>query len=472
MPGGARIDIDDDAMRRVEAEILMLETVQRSREQARGGEQKERERGLYDDQGFARKRGGACGCATDSAESFDGIDAGCHPGGCEAKRDSGQKRDGAGEGEYGKRGRRAHRDGDPAGTAREDEAKDQRSAGIGESESRAAAEKRKQDGFGERLADEARRAGAECHAERDLATFAEAADEHEVGDVGAGDQKHERGNGHQDIEPVFVIPPHVGNACASGAKVQRLPGEFSTFVGLHLTPVGAEPLLQFNTHLGFNGKRSRAGSHAADEVEPVKGVVVEIVVGLDVGLGVEREEEVGRRIAERIPVESRGSDADDGEWLLVQIENGAYYGWIGAVTFRPEAITDDRDGGGVRLIVGGREYPSGISVDAEHAEVVARDEFAVLALSGLAVARATDREIRPARLESGELGKAFCVVTEVLVEIVGDERKFAVDLRVASEVATAWLFAEAEEFFWFCHRKRFDQNGVDQSEDRGRGTDT
>ena len=70
---------------------------------------------------------------------------------------------------------------------------------------RRATKQREQDAFGEGLPHEPRRSRPQRHAQRGLPPPLHAANEHEIGDVGADDEQHKSGNHHQDLKPVLVL---------------------------------------------------------------------------------------------------------------------------------------------------------------------------------------------------------------------------------------------------------------------------
>lgn len=116
-----------------------------------------------------------------------------------------------------------------------------------------------------------------------------------------------------------------------------------------------------------------------------------------------------------------GSNAHDRKRLVVQVEDRANDRWIRCVALLPEPVAHDGHRWSVRPIVGGSEHSARISADAEHPEVIARDKLAGIALGSVRVACAADAKYRREVLECSQVGKAFCVVAEIFVEIVGDD---------------------------------------------------
>ena len=71
-------------------------------------------------------------------------------------------------------------------------ARDEESAGCGES--------RKNQAFDEKLLQQAPSPGAHCNADGDFMSSRERADEQQVADIGAGDQKHENHDNEHGFE--------------------------------------------------------------------------------------------------------------------------------------------------------------------------------------------------------------------------------------------------------------------------------
>ena len=93
-----------------------------------------------------------------------------------------------------------------------------------------------------------------------------------------------------------------------------------------------------------------------------------------------------RGLDKRIAEETGRSDANDGEWLVVQIERAADNGGIRSILLLPQAIAHHCHWRSTGLIVLGRERTPGIRSYSEHGEVIARDKLARIALGGLRAA--------------------------------------------------------------------------------------
>ena len=112
-------------------------------------------------------------------------------------------------------------------------------------------------------------------------------------------------------------------------------------------------------------------------------------------------------------------------------------------------------------------------LDAEGAEEIAGDVFAVARVDGALRSCAADTEWRIAGLQCGEIGELGRVFAEILVGFVGEEREIAIAiLRVAAPVAAADFVAHAPEFFGLGDRQRLEHHLMNKGEDGGRGANT
>ena len=106
---------------------------------------------------------------------------------------------------------------------------------------------REQDAFDERLGDDLAARGSHGQAYRGLAAARHRAGQQQVGDVGAGDQQHQRADRHQDAQAAPVLLLHHADAGAGGHHGDHLLGQDAIDLG---QPVRA-------------GNRPRAASTAA-----------------------------------------------------------------------------------------------------------------------------------------------------------------------------------------------------------------
>ena len=150
-------------------------------------------------------------------------------------------------------------------------------AGKCERQARRATKQCEQDTFDQRLSDKPRRARPQRHAQRYLPPPFHPANEHESRDVGAGNQQDESGDHHQDLEPVLVLLAHARDARAAGTQVEGLFGKPRSIVG----PVRAQPLLELDPHFSLDRSGRHTWLDAADHVQPVGIVLVEIGIDMD-----------------------------------------------------------------------------------------------------------------------------------------------------------------------------------------------
>ena len=186
------------------------------------------------------------------------------------------------------------------------------------------------------------------------ATSRTSADDHEQQDHESGDHAAiagERGRGDHAQVPVL----HVARVFAAEIASDRLElgvGGFERDVRLqasaHHQP-SAAALLEDRRR---TGRRRRACAHRPGHVE--------------------RHPQIGDRHTRAL--EAFGRDADRRVGDIVDAQGPADHRGIGIESPRPEAMAQDRDGRGARLLaVDGAEQPAGRRRHAEHGEVVRAD---------------------------------------------------------------------------------------------------
>src|SRR5215831_6631676 len=100
----------------------------------------------------------------------------------------------------------------------------------------------------------------------------------------------------------------------------------------------AQPLLELNPHLSFDGCGVRAGPDPPDQVQPMVVAGVEIRIALDERLCVQGQEKIRRMVAQSVAKETRRSDSNHGKWLVIEIEDAADNGRIRPVSLPPQAM--------------------------------------------------------------------------------------------------------------------------------------
>ena len=247
-----RVDGDEIAVLRFETKILALEIAQALPQQSGGREQNERHRGLRDNQRFLRDGTAAAHGTVAAAHSFDRIDMRSHPGGSDTEEYSGARRDRERKEQNGPGGRRIDRDVVRlAAAAIEREIENQFTASVGDSDSENAADDGKQGGLNERFAHQPAARRAESDAQRRLRALLQAAGEHEIGEIAAGDKQHTAGCDEQQLQSILILVAHGRGTGAAGDEIQGLLAPGLLFAGLHVGLMAREPVLELDAQLGF-----------------------------------------------------------------------------------------------------------------------------------------------------------------------------------------------------------------------------
>src|SRR5262249_23375999 len=135
-------------------------------------------------------------------------------------------------------------------------------------------------------------------------------------------------------------------------------------------------------------------------------------------LGGKRQEKIGRHGLQRVAKEARWRYPDDGEWLAIDVEFAAYHPWIESIRLLPDAIAHDRCGRCTRVVIRHGQRPSRISAHAKHREIIARYEFAKVALCRTRIVQTPNREKVAVSLEGSHLFKAFRLVPKMGIQLV------------------------------------------------------
>ena len=124
---------------------------------------------------------------------------------------------------------------------------------IGDGKAEQAADTRKKHTFRQQLAHDAAALRAERRANGQFSLAAHAAHQQEVGNIGAGDEKDERGDPLQQLQVILIPVLHVLDASASGCKdnVGARKNLLCAWIGKCLE--GRKLLLEQRAGLGLNG---------------------------------------------------------------------------------------------------------------------------------------------------------------------------------------------------------------------------
>ena len=265
-----------------------------------------------------------------------------------------------------------------------------------------ATQQREDQAFGERLPHDAHGSRAQCHAEGSLLAALHAANQHQVRHVGANNQQNETGNHHQDFQPVFVIVPHAGDACAPGRKIQRLLSNVRAATRVHLALVRPNPLLQFHAHLGLDRQGHCTRTDSANQIQPCPvGLPDDGAFADQERFRCDRKKEIGRRTPQRIAKEAWGRHSNDCEGLTVHIENVADYGRVQPKLLLPNPVAHHHRGACANSVVFRRQPASGIGSNAEHGKVVAGDKLPQVRFGGRFSAFPAHPESMPAGVKRG-----------------------------------------------------------------------
>jgi hypothetical protein len=236
----------------------------------------------------------------------------------------------------------------------------------------------------------------------------------------------------------------------SPSSPQRLP---VVRLGIFLCELGGDGAEIFGGLLGrYAGLQStddgdRGGCAVVQEVVAPELLFVQHgdpVVGPDEALGA---------------VKLRGSDANDGERMLVELDGGADDCRVGVKRAAPESIAQDQIRRGVgAVLVGGVEEAACLRFDAEEVEVVAGD-FVAVDFDGCVMPEQCRAGVSIDGGQSREGGVALAKVLEVGIR-GRDEAE-----------ARPCLVAELVEALRVAHFKRVEQDGVEHAEDDDVGPD-
>src|SRR5215469_17945684 len=163
---------------------------------------------------------------------------------------------------------------------------------VGDGQSGQTAKHCEKHAFRERLAREDGTGCAESGADRNLGFARHRTDEHQVGEIGAGNKKDERGNPHEQMEAGLVGILHLLHPPAAGRQVQRLLRNQSLIAFLDFADGVEQKLAQFDLQVSLNLLQVCAWLDAANHVKPLEFGAVENVEAAGLNQ---------RRVAERNP---------------------------------------------------------------------------------------------------------------------------------------------------------------------------
>ena len=259
----------------LEARIHALQSAEAANEQARAEHQHQGQRDLGRHERVPQDRVSRVGVgAATLLQGVVGVGVREPPRRQDAGQKPGDDRDAEGEGEHGQ----VDTDVGHAGHLVAEEGDDETHAEAGEKQSERAAGDREHDGLGEDRPDDARAAGPEGRAHRDLLAPRDRAGENEVGDVGARDQEHEAHGPEQDeqrrpdVADEVLVEGQDGGAPALVVRrvLRGQPGRD----GVHLGPrrIQRDAVLQAGEHAEVVNRPQRPVLRRQNERDPDAGL--------------------------------------------------------------------------------------------------------------------------------------------------------------------------------------------------------
>ena len=188
------------------------------------------------------------------------------PRGSDAEENAGEKRDEEGEPEHRQGG--GGIDGHIAGLG-EGEGEDGARSGIGNRQAGKPAEDAQEHALGKDLANNAAAARTQSHAHGHVGAPGGGAGQHQVGDVGAGDEQHDRREDHQHLQAVAHIALQLLDATAAGRDDHMHFGDDGRSTVCGKDRAREEPLTQCDGKFGLQRADVGSGADSAERIEPV-----------------------------------------------------------------------------------------------------------------------------------------------------------------------------------------------------------
>ena len=298
--------------------------------------------------------------------------------------------------------------------------------------------------------------GADREANGDLLAPPLAAHEQERGDVGAGDQQHERGGSEQEprepAHPRALVRVH--DRVARGQELgERV---------LVTARLGGRAPRGDRVELGLRRGHRHAGLQAPHHVEPREAAVLQHAVAAELGQrdrGHRRRHPQLRERVEADAVEAGGGHADDGERVAIEAHRRPDRARVGAEEPPPEPVAQHDDAGsrpGAASSAAASSRPA-CARTPEELEVAAAHDAGGEPLGPSAVLR----QVHGQRVRVGGQGRErrrlVAVVLEHGVRRVADS--------VAAREARRLPGVDAHQLLRLRHRKRPEEHGVDEAED-------
>ena len=220
-----------------------------------------------------------------------------------------------------------------------------------ESHAENAAGQGEQHAFSQQLAHDARAAGSQCGADRELAFADGGAHQQQIGDIGAGDQQHQSYRAQHHQQRIARV--------ADDAVAQWSNRKIRSPIGVReLTVVLRARRPQLGVGLRHGDARLEQSGHLKEEVH----------VGAD-RVKLKRQPEVSLRVGDEI----LSDHADDGVRLIAQRDRFPHDGLVAAEPALPQAVAQDHHLAAVGRVLLRREGPSQRHGRTIHAEVALRN---------------------------------------------------------------------------------------------------
>ena len=234
-----------------------------------------------------------------------------------------------------------------------------------------------------------------------------------------------------------------------------------------------KPLAQRHGELGLQRADVSSKAHSADCIEPVGLRMVQYGdVTADIGFGLHRHPEIGRRIRNAVAEEAGRRDADDSEGPGLDEDRRADDRRVAGVLTLPRLVAEHRCGSGGGLVVAICKDAARIRARTQSQKIIPGDKFAAQRLCQRIAAAYAPMPL--ASLYRSQLLELRRGTLEMLVKIIREDGKIAIGSGVARETAIHAAIvgvANAVELSWIGHRQRAQQDSVNQREDGRVGAD-
>ena len=344
----------------------------------------------------------------------------------------------------------------------------ERHAPPGEHQADGAAGDGEEQRFGQHQPRQPGPAGAERHAQGQLALPRHAASDQQVGDVGAGDQQHAERHRHQQPQrQVERLAQHARplrrRQHGQAARQERAPRVRRGGVESRVGGLVREQRRVERIEAGAQRVDRRAVGEPAEDLHPAEAAALELQPRrTHLRLHRERHEHLGRR-QQLEAVEAARGHADHGQRMAVDDDGLADHVAVAGEAALPVVVAQHRDRRAARRdVVAGREQPARRRREPEDGEVVARDQLALDAL-GAAGVPDVKREPRPAE-QPVDAGHA---IAEIAIHRPRQLRPVA----QAAAVGFGALRRQLHELAGPRHRQTAQRDLIEQREDRGAGAD-